>query len=284
MSYICSLPFQNGPVPFVSGTKTPQPEARNDEGHEAKSETSEPAPDSDDDFDIIDFPEVPKRPLQSNVSVEVDELEESKPSTNKVNQPHLNPLVKEDAVLRISTSQVENKQFVPFMHPPPFSAKEDGSSPPLAKNTNDDTKLHDVVAAAQAAADTAESAAAAAQSASSLAHLRIAELVKKKNDDFSTSEAENPFHLNFSNSDLQEEAELDEENPFAYSTTTFTSPSRNQTTNLNTFDDTAGVFDSYRDSETGFSYDSYDRPQTLSSMDDETYFSYPNLFTSHSSK
>ncbi|XP_057795905.1 uncharacterized protein LOC131012014 [Salvia miltiorrhiza] len=257
----------NGTMQFISDHTVPLAESHNDEAKSTNSTTSEPDagehPDSDEDFDIIDFPEVPRQPGVGS---------------------GLNPMMKEDAAVKIPTGE----QFVPFIHRPPsqswsvqFPVKENGLSPSVTKAIGDDADLQDVLAAAQAAAETAEGAAAAARSASTLAQLRITELMKKKKDDFSYSETENPFHLDKTNSDLEEEVELDAENPFAHSNTTpFTSPRRNSTSEHSSGDAKCG-FGSYDDA---FSYGSLNPTQASSPMDDDTYFSYPNLFTSQGSK
>ncbi|KAH6778214.1 Regulator of Vps4 activity in the MVB pathway protein [Perilla frutescens var. frutescens] len=300
----------NGPVQFVSGSKMPLPEAQHEE---AKSTASEPDagehPDSDEDYEIIDFPEVPRQALQSNKGANSEPemlpfpaaaLDEQEPnlSQDKVNLSHLEPRVVWGLNPKMKEDTVE--QFVPFIRPPsqsyapfPLPVTEHGSPPSITKTVNDDADLQDVLAAAQAAADTAESASAAARSAASLAQLRITELMKKQNDDFSSSDSENPFHLDKTKPDLEEEAELDAENPFARSDTPFTSPGRNNTSENymanqpmthHLYDDAKGDFGSYPQSDNGFSYGSLDRPQRLASMDDDTYFSYPNLFTSQGSK
>lgn len=210
-------------------------------------------PDSDEDFVIIDFPEVPmQKPAQSNKGMN----EEANISLDKVN-----------------LSQLEE----------PFPVEENGSSPSATKTIDDKANFQDVVSAAEAAAETAEGAAAAARSACSLAELRITELMKKGNEDFSYSESENPFHLAKTKTGLKEEVDLDAINPFAHSNTPLTSPGRNSVSEHSS-DDAKGVFDSYSESNNAFSYSSLNRTQPLSPMDDDTDFSYPNLFASQGSK
>ncbi|XP_047953527.1 IST1-like protein isoform X2 [Salvia hispanica] len=259
----------DGPIQFVSnpGPRAPFTNTHNDE---ANSTTSQSAvgehPDSDDDFEIIDFPEVPmQQPSQSNKSMNEEE----------------------DA--KISMRQAQDKQFVPFIRPPPsqlpepYPVEENGSSPSATKTIDDKADFQDVLAAAEAAAETAEGAAAAARSASSLAELRITELMKKENEDFSYSESENPFHNEKTKTELKEEVELDAINPFAHSKTPFASPGRNSASEHSSYD-AKGVFDSYSESDNAFSYSSFNRTPPLSPMDDDTDFSYPNLFTSQGYK
>lgn len=285
LPYICAFCFQNGPVQFVSGSKVPFPKAQHDE---AKSTTSKSGsgehPDSDEDFEIIDFPDVPRQPLQSNRDATAPEmLPFPGDALSEVEEPNIS-LSEPGVVLGqnpMTKKAAEDKQFVRFMYPPsqPF---------PSTTKTVNDADLQDILAAAQAAAETAERSSTAARSAASLAQLRITELVKRKNDDFSSSNTEK------TEPNLEEEAELDADNPFADSITPFTSPGRNNTsensmtnqpmTHESYYDDAKGGFDSYPDKSNGFSYGSHHRPQRLPSMDDETYFSYPNLFTSQGSK
>ncbi|XP_042027878.1 IST1 homolog isoform X1 [Salvia splendens] len=272
----------DGPIQFVSDPRPRAPftDAHNDE-------------DFDEDFEMIDFPEVPmQQPSQSDK----DMNEEANITLDKVNRSQLElgaglgltPKTEED--VKVSTRQAQDKQFVPFIHPPPsqlpepFPVEENGSSPSATKTIDDKADFQDVLAAAEAAAETAEGAAAAARSACSLAELRITELMKKENEDFSYSESENPFHLDKTKTVLKEEVELDAINPFAHSNTPFASPGRNSASGHSS-DDVKGVFDSYSESDNAFSYSSLNRNTPLSPMDDDNLdFSYPNLFTSQGSK
>ncbi|XP_011074152.1 vacuolar protein sorting-associated protein IST1 isoform X2 [Sesamum indicum] len=306
----------NGPTQFVSGSKFPLPKEKNDE---TKSTAPEPASlehsDSDEDFEIIDFPEVPKQPLVSNkdtVSVpemlpfpvsalsEVDDQEEHNPSVGSENLPYLEarlPLpeksvIKEDASHKISPGQMENKKFVPFICPPSelsasFPVKEFNSHPSKTKYDNED--LQDILAAAHEASETAERAAAAARSAASIAQLRISELVKKKDDEVSEFTMENPFYLDKAQTDPEGKAELDLQKPFD---SPLTSPTENnffenymahQPAAHTSYDDLKWDFDSSPHSNNFLSHGSLQKPQISPSLDDDTYFSYPNLFTSQGS-
>ncbi|KAL1536214.1 IST1 isoform X1 [Salvia divinorum] len=286
------------PTQFVSDPR-PRAPFTNTHNDEAKSTTSQSAvgehPDSDEDFDIIDLPEVPmQQPLQSNKAMN----EEANMSWVKVNHSQLElgvclgltPKTEEDAERKISNCQAQDRQFVPFIRPPPpsqlpepFHVEENGSIPSVTKTIDDQADFQDVLAAAEAAAETAEGAAAAARSACSLAELRITELMKKENEDFSYCESENPFHLDKTKTELKEEVELDAENLFAHSDTPFTSPGGNSASEHSSVD-AKGVFDSYSESDNAFSYSSLNRTQPLSPTDDDMDFSYPNLFTSQGSK
>lgn len=232
---------------------------------------SEPAADehcdSDEEFDIIDFPEVPRQPFHSNkhaasapemlpfpASALSDDDDEDEPNDDEnLAHPELGVVLEPNSVVR------EDKQFLPFTHPPsqstvPLPMREEVNSPPSVEYYNAD--LQDVLAAALEAANSAEHAAAAARSAASLAQLRITQLMKQKNDDVSISDIENPFHHDVSISYI--------ENPFHDD-----KPNEGKA-------DGKGEFDSSP-------HGTLHQPQRLPRMDQDTYFSYPNLFTSQGS-
>ncbi|KAL3830463.1 hypothetical protein ACJIZ3_019265 [Penstemon smallii] len=284
----------NGPSHFVSGSKMPLPDEKHDETTTIPEPGTNRHSDSDEDFDIIDFPEVPKQPLQSNkgtvskpemfpfpasaLSSEVDDQEEPNQSESNNFPSHLEP---EQTVLEksISSGPEEGKQFVPFMSPPlqsslSFPVNEQTPPPSISKNKNDNVDLQEVLANAQAAADSAERAAAAARSAASIARLRISELVKKNNE-VSGSTGENPFHT------VGERADLDKENSVGDDFDNgLTSPGQNYSSHQPmahpSYNDAKGDVDSS-------SHTSDHQPQRLPSMDDDTYLSYPNLFTTQRS-
>ncbi|KAK4428492.1 ist1 [Sesamum alatum] len=306
----------NGPSQFVRGSKLSLPTEKHDE-----TTTAEPAAhehsDSDADFDIIDFPEVPKQPLQSNkgsVSApemlpfpasalsDVDDEEEPNPSGGNKNLSNLGPedvmpensATKEDTSPKISASPVGDEQFVPFISPPSqspasFPVREHSSPPAIPKTKNVSVDLQDVLAAAQAAAETAERAAAAARSAASIAQLRISELVRNKNDGVSVPTVENPFHLDKSKSDVAEKADLLKHKSTGDSNSASTSPNQNEsyehyTTQMATahpshYDPQVAAGSSSPGSNVLSQGAGHHQPQRLPSLDDETYFSYPNLFT-----
>ncbi|KAL0361606.1 UNVERIFIED_CONTAM: hypothetical protein Sradi_3845100 [Sesamum radiatum] len=306
----------NGPSQFVSGSKVPLPEEKRDENATAEPATHEHS-DSDADFDIIDFPEVPKQSLQSNkgsISApemlpfpasalsDVDDQEEPNPSGGNQNLSNLGPedvmqeksATKEDASPKISASPVGDKQFVPFISPPSqspvsFPAREHSSPPAVPKTKTVSVDLQDVLAAAQAAAETAERAAAAARSAASIAQLRISELVKNKNDVISVPTVENPFHLEKSKSDVVEKTDLLKHKPNGDSDSASTSPSQNEsyehytthqpTAHPSHYDPQVAAGSSSPGSNVLSQGAGHHQPQRLPSLDDETYFSYPNLFT-----
>lgn len=279
----------------------PLPEEKHDESvHSASEVLDKPSDDSDGEYDILDFPEVPRQPLQSNkAAVSTPEMlpfpasalsdfdhEAEKPSegnelaSNKPGMEHEEVLLERSAANEHKPSDFspappnEEKQFLPFMAPPPKSSssvkqsdlppfmapppkssssveQSDLPPPSLSKTTSEtNIDLQDVLAAAQAAAETAERAAAAARSAASLAQLRISELTKKKND-----ASKDPFHVDAQKDDSSEKPHLEHEGSFTNS-------------------DTASISESPKHNN-----QSMHQPQRLPSMDDETYFSYPNLFT-----
>lgn len=301
LSLLISMPFpyQNGPSQFVSGSKLPLPKEKLDETIYTASEEPATHEDtaSDADFDIIDFPEVPKQPLQSNkpemlhfpasALSDVDDEEEPNPYGGNMNPLHLDPenvvqdkpIQKEDPLSRVSA---EEKQFVPFISSPSqssssFPVARHNSPPPISKNKFENFDLQDVLAAAQAAADSAERAAASARSAASIAQLRISELVKRRND-----EVPGPT--------LVQKTGLDKQNSIGDSDSASTSPNKNDgcetytphqpTAHPSYYDPTVGADSSSPGNHLG---SGRHQPQRLPSLDDDPYFSYPNLFTAQGS-
>uniref|UniRef100_A0A5B7BT88 Uncharacterized protein n=1 Tax=Davidia involucrata TaxID=16924 RepID=A0A5B7BT88_DAVIN len=193
---------------------------------------------------------------------------------------------------------MEDKQFVPFISPPSlssasFSVRQSDPPPSFSRTKSEvGVDLQDVLAAAQAAADSAERAAAAARSAASLAQVRISELVKKKSDEIADSGSENPFHADTCQPAMTDSPHLDHQNS-GDSDGVSNSPILHQepenyrgqhSSNLPSYDDPEVEFDSPLSNDHVLGHDSaYHQPQRLPSMDEETCFSYPNLFKSQDS-
>lgn len=231
------------------------------EKHDETPATATHENSSDEDFDMVDFPEVPTQPLQSNKgSITAPEMLHFPASAlsdddDDDDQDKSNQLDPEDTVREKSVTDVEAKQFVPFIRPPSQSSatfiKEHDSPSSNSKTKDDDTvDLQDVLAAAQAAAESAERAAAAARSAASIAQLRINELFKKKDGQAPIPNVDN---------------QLDKQNSIGDPGSALDSPLASPPENV-------------LSRETG-----HHQPQRLPSMDDEAYFTYPNLFTSQGS-
>nr|ABY60784.1 hypothetical protein [Carica papaya] len=190
----------------------------------------------------------------------------------------------------------EDKQFVPFTSPPAvasalFSARHGSSSPAPSRTTRDaNVDLQDVIAAAEAAAETAERAAAAARSAASLAQVRIAELTKKRNDKVSDCTCENPFYTGSPEQSLtKEKPQFGQQNCLGDTNDVLRSLSpseiheghqESESPNIPYIEKLKMSFDSPTLDEHFHDHDPADRqPQRSTSMDDDSYFSYPNLFT-----
>ncbi|KAG8633371.1 uncharacterized protein LOC110606730 isoform X2 [Manihot esculenta] len=207
------------------------------------------------------------------------------------------PVVAKDNMPNIILGAKEEKQFLPFISPPsvasiplPTTPTTKINLPPTSRTKSEaNVDLQDVLAAAQAAAETAERAAAAARSAATLAQARISQLTKQNSEKFPEDGDDNPFHADIPNHSATTEKPL-----FHHQLS---------------FDDPNGV-SSYQDShqchedcqpselhdlisldklkvEHNSSSDhvheqgsAHHQPQRLPSMDDESYFSYPNLFSS----
>ncbi|KAJ6360742.1 hypothetical protein OIU77_004707 [Salix suchowensis] len=137
------------------------------------------------------------------------------------------------------------------------------TSPPSVMRTRTEANvdLQDVLAAAHAAAESAERAAAAARAAATLAQARISELTKKNNEKFPEDSVPNYEDSHRYHEDHQASELLD-------------IPSSEK----------LGVdYDSPRSNHVAEQGSFSHQPQRLPSMEDEPYFSYPNLFTSQNS-
>ncbi|KAF6175672.1 hypothetical protein GIB67_022674 [Kingdonia uniflora] len=308
----------NGPTQFTSGSKLPLPKEKHEElSYSAPIEPSDEKYNSDSGLDGLDFPEVPKLsvkppahigsppemvppPCPSPPASELNH-ESRNISDNVSNEVYLEPH---------PVSKRKEIQFLPFITPPSLSSASSsiGQSEPIPflprtkseiKNAeNEDlayllsgtrivakteqkedlvpsistTKIEakyeinedfeDVLAAAHAAADSAERAAAAARAAASLAEVRISELIKRRTDN-----QVNPVAPHF---DHQTSPVLDKESNWS-----------SEAPNLEAHN---VAFESPSPNNEDLEHKSSPRqPQRLASIDDDPYFSYPNLFTSQDS-
>lgn len=313
----------NGPTQFVSGSKLPLPKEKHDEISQTTSnQAHQEQHDSDTDLDSLDFPEVPKvlvRPGENAASapsmvppppivrhIEIDHdssknyvdigksPEEPEDEPENVIEERLT--ANKDEKPHASAGGLEDKQFVPFIAPPSlssasFSVRQSSISPPHHSRTKSEANVdfQDVLAAAQAAAETAERAAAAARSAASLAQVRISELTKKTNDQVPANSSENPFHTGSPSPSVSlEKPHFDRRDSIGDSASVTISPKPHPTyegvhgsnsSNLPSVDSLKADFDATMPE----SDPTRRQPQRLPSMDDEPYFSYPNLFRSQSS-
>ncbi|XP_002275027.1 uncharacterized protein LOC100245921 [Vitis vinifera] len=251
----------------------------------------------------------PPSPSAPHHQVNYEALRHSEVNENLLRQPHPQPqeAAEERTVADrnespdVSVKAMEDKQFVPFISRPilasaSFSARQNNPPPPpnLSRTkTEADIDLQDVLAAAQVAAESAERAAAAARSAASLAQVRIAEIMKK-NDQVLDSSCENPFHTDTSDqSPTTEKPHVDHHNSLGDSDgvsnplDAHQDPENYQASealNLPSYDrDKVGIDSSPSDDHVIEDKPAHHQPQRLPSMDDDSYFSYPNLFTSQGS-
>ncbi|KAM2576871.1 hypothetical protein TB2_002601 [Malus domestica] len=204
----------------------------------------------------------------------------------------------------LSVGGVEDKQFLPFISAPSLSSvsfptRQINPPPSLSRTRSEvNVDLQDVLAAAQAAADSAERAATAARSAASLAQVKINEITKENSEEASEnrSESENPFHEDVPNqSDAREKPDFDHHIPSGGSDGVMNSPVPHQIylygqgseiSNASSIimEPLNASFDSPLPKDHAYEHEPVrHQPQRLSSMDDDPYFSYPNLFTSQNS-
>ncbi|XP_039056187.1 uncharacterized protein LOC120199049 isoform X2 [Hibiscus syriacus] len=282
---------------------------------EKHGETSTPAtdhaqtkqPDSDSDFDLVEFPEVPNVSLQPNTNaasapvtnppssaapeLDIDHSHRhSRASGHVLQMLPLEPDIlmpenttKESEMPDDPAASKENKQFLPFISPPSVSAssipaRPSNPTPAILKpesETNFD--LEDVLAAARSAAESAERAAAAARAAASLAHIRIAELKQKKNDQVSEDNSENHLHKNVPHQPASNEnPNFDHLNSFSHHDDGLYSPDKgSEAANLSTLSKLKVGLDSPVSRDDAIEQK---QPQRWTSMNDE--YLYPNLFGS----
>lgn len=309
----------NGPTQFVSGAKVPLPKERFDEVQQSASDqVYDKQTESEADFEWLDFPEVPKQPLRPSTSgVSAPEMlpfpasalsdldeEVAKPSEDGEIKSHkqnveLDEVLEEKVVSKdlgsadTLSAPEEEKQFLPFMIPPPKSSPvsstenttTQSTQPPCSTKTKveTDVDLQDVLAAAQAAADSAERAAAAARSAASLAQVRISELTRRRSEEVPVSPSENPFYAEKQESHILEKPALDLQHQLSNSdgipSPLHGSPLERQVSNIPSYDDsTVGCESPISHIHQPGQGTSLHQPQRLPSLGDETYYSYPNLF------
>ncbi|KAG6592298.1 IST1-like protein, partial [Cucurbita argyrosperma subsp. sororia] len=200
-------------------------------------------------------------------------------------------------------------QFEPEINSPPPSVsrtpdekfglkyeQEIISPPPSGSRTKSDVSLNlqDVLAAAQAAVETAERAAAAARSAASLTKVRIDTLTMKTNDQDPEICCENPFHgATTSPPDHEQTFHLNQQDSIGhhhsssmpyYSQDSFQEHHKespgSDVSDHHRFESQKSGFDSSPGDSPSEHITIPHQPQRLPSMDDDPYFSYPNLFTS----
>lgn len=316
---MCSL-CQNGPTQFFSGSQVPLPEEKSNEAlYSTPDQPNKEEPDSDSGSDTLEFPEVPKVSVRSSVNFDpAPETVMSAPSIpppedgfhsssssgglEDIKPEHLEEtlMVNKNEHHDLSGS-MEKKQFVPFISPPisseSFSARQSDSPPALSKaKAKVDVDLNDVLVAAHAAAETAERAAAAARSAATLAQIRINELTKKSGENVTDSSSENPFYTenNVSQSGTAETGIFSEQKTVdsynGHGTSDYELHSGPNVTpgsgssKFTSFDTLKPDFDSSLPSDyVPEDKTSGHQPKRLPSMDEDPYFSYPNIFTSQNS-
>ncbi|XP_065880963.1 uncharacterized protein [Euphorbia lathyris] len=308
----------NGPTEFVSGSKLPLPKEKHDEALNSMPDHARNEQlDSDTDSDVLDFPEVPKvtlRPSKNASSApemlpmpafsfctsDHESSHHSATSENLAQEPYIEsmnvteekPMVTKDEIRNVKGTE-EQKQFLPFISPPSVSSTSfsaiPSSSPPISRTKSKaNVDLQDVLAAAQAAAESAERAAAAARSAASLAQSRISELTKKNSEKFPDDSDENPFYTDICNQpDTTEKLHFSHQDSFddpnGVKNYLDSHPHEDHRPsdlqNLSSFNKLKVEYDSPPDERVRDRGSIHHQPERLPSMDDESYFSYPDLFT-----
>ncbi|KMZ66797.1 hypothetical protein ZOSMA_289G00380 [Zostera marina] len=187
-----------------------------------------------------------------------------------------------------TTISQDVKQNIPFVSSSPPHITPMNESAETA--SNDKTKsgdlggLNDVMKAARIAADSADRAAAAARAAASLAEVRISEFDVKKNvhDYKNGSEVERDISnhpISLENSIAALSPETCKPEPESLNTWDHMQqqPSRS-------FDDALSPKTSKLEPESFNNWDPTQQPSRSASLDDDPYFSYPNLFSRQNSQ
>lgn len=291
------LLFQNGPSNFVSGSTLPLPS----EKHNESLSSTTTAEEQELDDDTLDLPEVPKISVQTipdttsapeyvppPASSLTHDLSHEFTKRSTSNEDLLHMAEQPTAPIYNPSDSVpskENRQFIPFVTspvlstgsfsekacvPPSLSSKsvptnQDQQRPSFSRTqTEINTDLNDVLAAAQTAAETAERAAAAARAAASLAQVRITELATRRNTRISESienrneEIGSDQQETLQRSDLHRQKSSGHINHAISDGLEWRSDSREQSPELH----------------------ASHQYQRSGSLEDDPYFSYPNLFSS----
>ncbi|XP_008804491.2 IST1 homolog [Phoenix dactylifera] len=252
-------------------------------------------------------------------SSEMSHVPQVEPGENKQEASIASPYTQPD----VSVASREGKQFVPFVSSPSFSSDqvsakqtEPAPSPPVfssvsvserqsgraplssfssapvsakksepassisLSNRDGNGDLQDVLAAAQAAAETAERAAAAARAVANLAHVRITDLVTKKN----SGSSENEFKGEGSHRQhMTGKSVFDHQDSFDHMNNIFESKWGLSAASLSSHEVPRMEDESPLSQERMPELQPASVPQRSTSLEDDPYFSYPNLFTSQDS-
>ncbi|CAM8885570.1 unnamed protein product [Rhodiola kirilowii] len=301
----------NGPSQFVSGSMLPLPKEKHEETLKSiPSQGLNEQHGADSDSDELDFPEVPKLSVRTNlnpvppaipaVSVTDNESteEEVDGSTPHQSDPKQEETTQMDSGTKtyevpneVKTGNTEQYQAYtpPVISPSSFSAQSSTTFPSLSKHRSDvNVDLQDVLAAAQAAAESAERAASAARSAASLAQMRISQLIRKNSEEESESTSGFSPHEEVADEQITAgKGNFNLQQAFSNSSVTY-SPwtdkdhwEHPKLDSDNLPDQAMELkFDSYGSFGNGFQPDlTREQPHRSTSMEDDP-FSYPDLFSS----
>ncbi|OAY72420.1 IST1-like protein [Ananas comosus] len=161
----------------------------------------------------------------------------------------------------------------------PTSLKEKGkqASSPSRTKSGANVDLQDVLAAARTAAETAERAATAARAAANLAQIRISDLVAKRHTGVSDGQ-DGELQSEYSHRvEKMEKPVFDKQDSFSH-------VEGDADYKLKLHDVPEITSESFSPKEQVSEFHPSHAPQRLGSLEDDPYFSYPNLFTSQGSK
>ncbi|KAJ4950028.1 hypothetical protein NE237_026860 [Protea cynaroides] len=187
----------------------------------------------------------------------------------------------------------DKPKSVPSLSSVSFPAREDKPVPSLSRTKSEaNVDLQDVLAAAHAAAEAAERAAAAARSAASIAEFRIAELKRKSNDHevkeviIQTDDPDQSATVKVSQFEHQQSfGNTNGSSAYLKDPLPGHRPDyRSEMENPSSYDTPEDRSNPLLSSGQVFEHGTpTHQPQRLPSLEDDPYFSYPNLFTSQES-
>ncbi|XP_072985689.1 uncharacterized protein [Typha latifolia] len=176
--------------------------------------------------------------------------------------------------------QSEPAAFIPSFPSDSVSPKLKGQDSSLSQTKGvSNVGLQDVLVAAQAAAESAERAAAAARAAANLAHIRISDLVALGSTVNSASH-DIEFQENSHDTRMVDKPVFDQQDSFSYRDTSGVyNPQWTSDSPTLSLQEVPTVDNSPSPKEQMPEDRPSHVPQRLASLEDDPYFSYPNLFT-----
>lgn len=199
-------------------------------------------------------------------------------ASEKQSEPEIEPA--SSSSVSMPPEQSETAAFIPSFRSDSVSPKLKGQDSSLSQTKGvSNVDLQDVLVAAQAAAESAERAAAAARAAANLAHIRISDLVATGSTVNSASH-DVKFQENSHDTRMVDKPVFDQQDSFSYRDTSGVyNPQWTSDSPTLPLQEVPAVENSPSPKEQMPEDRPSHVPQRLASLEDDPYFSYPNLFT-----